>query len=110
MRLPDPSESISLRTDTHPLGQAPRGFRGVIVSVGHNSNQASEFEIELERRLLEIGFVEGASVELLHQGFIGKDPIAVRVGDMNVALRRRDANAILVRAHVDQTSGTVRDA
>ena len=34
---------------------------------------------ELERRLIELGFVEGATVELLHQGLFGGDPIAVRV-------------------------------
>ena len=34
---------------------------------------------ELERRLLELGFVEGASVEVLHEGPVGRDPIARRV-------------------------------
>jgi ferrous iron transport protein A len=52
---------------------------------------------ELERRLLEIGFVEGARVEILHEGFIGRDPIAVRLDDMRVALRRREAQGVLVR-------------
>ncbi len=51
---------------------------------------------ELERRLLELGFVEGASVELLHQGLFGGDPIAVRVADATIALRRREAMAITV--------------
>lgn len=51
---------------------------------------------ELERRLIEIGFVEGASVEVMHEGFFGRDPIAVRVNDHVVALRRREANAIQV--------------
>jgi ferrous iron transport protein A len=51
---------------------------------------------ELLRRLLEFGFVEGARVEVLQQGLIFKDPIAVRVDDIRVALRRRDADGILV--------------
>ena len=51
---------------------------------------------ELERRLLELGFVEGADVELLHQGLFGGDPIAVRVADATIALRRREAMAIMV--------------
>ena len=51
---------------------------------------------ELERRLLELGFVEGATVELLHQGLFGGDPIAVRVADTTIALRRREAMAITV--------------
>jgi ferrous iron transport protein A len=52
---------------------------------------------ELERRLLEMGFVEGARVEILHEGFIGRDPICVRLDDMRVALRRREARNVMVR-------------
>jgi ferrous iron transport protein A len=33
---------------------------------------------------------------VLHQGAIGRDPIAVRVDDMRVALRRRDAEDVWV--------------
>jgi ferrous iron transport protein A len=50
----------------------------------------------MERRLIELGFTEGATVEVLHEGFFGRDPIAVRVNDATVALRRREAMAILV--------------
>jgi ferrous iron transport protein A len=53
---------------------------------------------ELERRLIELGFVEGATVELLHQGLFGRDPIAVRVAEGTIALRRREAMAIIVEA------------
>jgi len=52
--------------------------------------------MELERRLLELGFVEGAAVEVLHEAPLGGDPIAVRVNDNTIALRRREAMAILV--------------
>lgn len=51
---------------------------------------------ELERRLIELGFVEGARVEILHQGLLGGDPIAGRINDATVALRRREAASILV--------------
>ncbi len=84
-----------------PLGGGHKGLRGIVVAVGGAEiNKALDddpFAEELERRLLEIGFVEGAEVEILHEGFIGKDPIAVRVDDMSVALRRREANIILIR-------------
>jgi ferrous iron transport protein A len=52
---------------------------------------------ELERRLLEMGFVEGARVEILHEGFIGRDPICVKLDEARVALRRREAAGVLVR-------------
>ena len=83
------------------LGKGGIGLRGIVVAVGIQGESGAApkdaFDEELERRLLEIGFVEGANVEILHEGFLGKDPIAVRVDDMSVALRRREANAILVR-------------
>ncbi|QYF88106.1 FeoA family protein [Brevundimonas sp. PAMC22021] len=83
-------------THTIKLSQARCGDRGVIVQVGDQSHH-QEHEIELERRLLELGFVEGAQVELLHQGLFGGDPIAMKVDDMRVALRRREAASLLIR-------------
>ncbi|MGC1304889.1 MAG: FeoA family protein [Caulobacteraceae bacterium] len=81
-----------------PLGSRARGFTGVVVGVGVAANHDGLEGAELERRLLEIGFVEGARVEILHEGAIGRDPIAVRLDDMRVALRRREANAVMVQA------------
>jgi ferrous iron transport protein A len=48
------------------------------------------------RRLRNLGFDEGVSVESLHAAPFGKDPLAVRVGRMTVALRRAAARVILV--------------
>ena len=42
------------------------------------------------------GFVEGAFIEVLHEGPLGRDPIAVRVNDSTIALRRREAMSIFV--------------
>lgn len=49
------------------------------------------------RRLRELGFAEGVEVEPLHRGFIGRDPLACRIGRMTIAIRRAQAAAILVR-------------
>ena len=78
---------------TAPLGLARKGFRGRIGAIAAASSVKAE---ELERRLLELGFVEGAHVEILHEGPLGRDPIAVRVNDTTIALRRREAMAVLV--------------
>ncbi len=52
---------------------------------------------EIERGLLEMGFVEGAYIEILHQGWLGRDPLAVRINQqMTVAVRRCEANAVLI--------------
>jgi len=89
--LTDPGTATS-------LADARRGFRGVIAAVREEASPVGGLAgAELERRLLEMGFVEGARVEILHEGFIGADPICVRLDDMRVALRRRDARGVLVR-------------
>ena len=47
-------------------------------------------------RLRHFGFDEGVVVEPLHLGPFGRDPIAIRVGRMTVAIRRKHAAAISV--------------
>lgn len=81
-----------------PLAEARKGFAGVIVQVRAPEDSRGLGGEEIERRLLEMGFVEGAPVQLRHEGLIGRDPIAVRLADRTVALRRREARAVLVRA------------
>ena len=48
-------------------------------------------------RLRQFGFDEGVTVEPLHLGPFGRDPIAIRVGRMTVAIRRKHAGAIHVQ-------------
>ncbi|MBU6166889.1 MAG: FeoA domain-containing protein [Alphaproteobacteria bacterium] len=50
------------------------------------------------QRLCELGFDEGVDVEILHRAPFGGDPIAVRVGNMVVALRCDMAALIEVAA------------
>lgn len=80
------------------LSAARPGDRGVILEVRAESHPADHgVDVhELQRRLLEFGFVEGAHVEVLHEGAIRRDPIAVKLDDMRVALRRRDAEDVWV--------------
>jgi len=50
------------------------------------------------RRLRNLGLDEGVTVEALHGGPIGRDPLAVRIGRMTVAIRRAHAETISVDA------------
>ena len=80
-----------------PLGQAKRGYAGVVQRIAADTATGSALSpIELESRLIELGFVEGARVEVLHEGVIARDPIAVRVENITVAVRRREAMAVIV--------------
>jgi ferrous iron transport protein A len=82
------------------LSTASKGFSGVIVEVRSGDQSGGLSGAEIERRLLEMGFVEGAPVRLVHEGLLGRDPIAVKLADRTVALRRREARAVMVRATV----------
>ncbi|MCL6250386.1 ferrous iron transport protein A [Altererythrobacter sp. KTW20L] len=53
---------------------------------------------EEAKRLRALGIDLGAEVTIAHRGiFVGKDPIAIEIGRMTVALRRVHARAMTVR-------------
>ena len=79
-----------------PLGLARRGYSGVIHSIATTDAGSALSATELESRLIELGFVEGARVEVLHEGIVGRDPIAIRIENVTVAVRRREAMAVVV--------------
>ncbi|HLG79638.1 MAG TPA: FeoA domain-containing protein [Bradyrhizobium sp.] len=79
-----------------PLGLAQRGYVGRIRRLAASEAASALSHDELESRLIELGFVEGARVEILHEGILGRDPIAVRVDNVTIAIRRREAMAIIV--------------
>ena len=89
--------SDQLLPSGRPLGSLRRGDHGRVLAVdGRLAPGSAVTADELERRLLEMGIVEGATIEVLHEGPIGRDPIAVRVNCSTIALRRCEANAVRV--------------
>jgi ferrous iron transport protein A len=49
------------------------------------------------KRLQALGFDEGVEVSIAHCGvFAGRDPIALRIGSMTIAIRRSHARAMTV--------------
>ena len=78
------------------LGLAKRGYSGVIHHLDAEEVDSSLSALELESRLIELGFVEGARVKVLHEGIVGHDPIAIRIENVTVAVRRREAMAVVV--------------
>ncbi|TMM45348.1 ferrous iron transport protein A [Qipengyuania marisflavi] len=49
------------------------------------------------KRLRALGVDEGAQIAILHRGIFGtRDPLAIRIGQMTIALRRSHAQAITV--------------
>jgi len=98
LQLPLETSAVSppaLRSEG-PLGLAQRGYVGRIHRLQPSEAASALSHDELESRLIELGFVEGARVEILHEGILGRDPIAVRVDNVTIAIRRREAMAIIV--------------
>lgn len=90
------------------MSELRRGDRGTVLGISPHGpeQQGAIAHDELERRLLEIGFVEGARFQILHEGLIGRDPIALKLNDMRVAMRRREARVIAVE--LDRPAGPGR--
>ena len=92
-------QAMANKTDIReqqPLGTARLGYSGIIQHLLVGDATSALAADELESRLIELGFVEGARVEILHEGIVGRDPIAVRVENVTIAVRRREAMAIIV--------------
>lgn len=85
---------------SRPLGSLFKGARGRVTHLDESRVKTTLPKGELERRLIEMGLVEGAEIEVMHESFPGRDPIAVRVNEHTVALRRGEANAILIGAGI----------
>jgi ferrous iron transport protein A len=73
------------------LDQLKVGTRARVLSIEWSALDEAE-----SCRLRHFGFDEGVTVEPLHLGPFGRDPIAIRVGRMTVAIRRRHAGAVRV--------------
>jgi ferrous iron transport protein A len=88
----DPESTISLSL----LHKGDGGIVDRVLAV--DSARVGEVEgATIARRLLELGFVNGESVEVVATAWPGGDPMAVRVGAAVFALRRREAQAVLIR-------------
>lgn len=79
------------KPESMSLDQMTVGTRASIVSIDWDSLEGSE-----AARLRHFGFDEGVMVEPLHLGPFGRDPLAIRVGRMTVAIRRSHARAVRV--------------
>jgi len=79
------------KPDSLPLAELKVGSRAEVTHVDWAALDHAE-----ACRLRHFGFDEGVMVEPLHLGPFGRDPLAVRVGRMTVAIRRNQARAIRV--------------
>ena len=74
---------------------------GPVVTIGDVAGST------IVRRLIELGFVPGERIEVIEELRTGGDPIAVRIGSSIFALRRREAQAVMVQVEQPQASAAL---
>ena len=75
------------------LDQLPYHLPATVTGIDWESLTQSD-----AKRLRNLGFDEGVAVEALHGAPFGRDPLAIRIGRMQVAIRRAQARTIMVEA------------
>jgi ferrous iron transport protein A len=80
-------------TDSVSLGQLVPGDKATIVGFEVSHSESSDFI----RRLFEVGFIEGTTIEVLHEAPFSRDPISIRIKEATYALRRSEVQLIQVK-------------
>jgi ferrous iron transport protein A len=92
---------VSAPAVVRSLASLHKGARGIVSAVTPGGIAAITIGdgagSTISRRLLEVGFVPGERIEVIEEIRPGGDPIAVRIGSSIFALRRREAEAVLVQ-------------
>jgi ferrous iron transport protein A len=88
-------EPAALADQLIPLSRVGIGQSVIVRKVRTGTSDLESGDIGL--RLLELGFVEGESLRVIAHGFPGNEPIAVRIGNTTFALRRFEAEHVLVK-------------
>ena len=81
------------RLPTTTLNQLNVGEKAIVRGVADQVQQETHL-LDISRRLKELGFVEGEELAILHKGYFGGEPIAVRIGQSTFALRHFEAALI----------------
>lgn len=84
---------------TTTLDRLKVGSSATVVDVAISCSMQQQDGLNLTRRLKEIGFVKGEAVRILHRGYFGGEPIAVRIGQSTFALRSFEAALIGIAPH-----------
>ncbi len=94
MPLDTSPETVAFANKLVPLSRIGIGQTVTIREVRTGVSELEGGDIGL--RLLELGFVEGETLRVIAHGFPGNEPIAVRIGNTTFALRRFEADHVLV--------------
>jgi ferrous iron transport protein A len=70
---------------------------GQSATVIHLAPPSQHGGADVQRRLMELGFVPGERIRMLKRGVPGGEPLAVKVGESTFALRRFEAALVSIQ-------------
>ena len=79
---------------TLTLSELASGVGATVVRINDEANV--QVDASMTARLGELGFLPGERVSVLRRGPGGREPLAVQVGDTVFALRKIEADCVLV--------------
>ena len=80
--------------NTVPLYDLPKGSLACIDSI-HPCEEFGELDYSVSRRLTDLGFSDGTTIEIIGTGLFGQGPYAIRLGEpAPFSLRRTEARKI----------------
>ncbi|MDY7537909.1 FeoA family protein [Undibacterium sp. RTI2.1] len=88
------SSLLATPSNSTTLDKLQVGDSALVTEVSENIIVSAKSSFDVVRRLKELGFVKGESVKILHRGYFGGEPLAVRIGQSTFALRRFEAALI----------------
>ena len=83
------------------------GQHGRVVGIESTPSLRTDLVDTLSRRLMELGFIPGTIVTMMHRAPLARDPISVNVRGMHIALRRNEAKLIRINLITSNEGGTL---
>jgi ferrous iron transport protein A len=89
----EPMVGVAAESEGMRLADLATGTEARVLAVAATDNSAWA---DLGRRLAELGFLPGEKLRIVARGFMGREPIAVRIGTGTFALRLFEAACVRV--------------
>ena len=93
-------ESGLVYAQQRTLDQLGKGEHAIVAAI-NPSLAFGTLDALVTRRLWELGFLPGAPISVVGFGLLNRDPVAVKIGGTKFALRRAEAQKILIQAKPD---------
>lgn len=82
---------MTLASTLTTLDTLPAGQGGTVIHLAPTAG-----DVDVSRRLMELGFVPGERIRMLRRGLQG-GPLAIKVGESTFALRRFEAALVSIK-------------